>query len=211
MYFLVLKIVLSLLLIVCGFYRIQRTKEIWVWTFPVWGILDLTTMILDDFFFTSNLELFSIYFLLLTIPLLFLYSKIGNISPLKLSPFVIFPFFLILVFKLNLITTNQNLHSKYGFLNVKEYMMAVSVCCVLHIVYIFSIVLSIVKQNAVELYKLMVLFGLGIYFVGNLFYNLIEFRFIEDIKGSLQLTRYYLPIQLFVSKGLLILGLIWKE
>ncbi len=90
-------------------------------------------------------------------------------------------------------------------------MMAVSVCCVLHIVYIFSIVLSIVKQNAVELYKLIVLFGLGIYFVGNLFYNLIEFRFIEDIKGSLQLTRYYLPIQLFVSKGLLIIGLIWKE
>lgn len=168
-------------------------------------------MILDKFFFTSNLELFSIYFLLLTIPLLFLYSEIGDISVLKLSPFVIFPIVLILAFKLNLITTNQNLYSKYGFLNVREYMMAVSVCCVLHIVYVFSIVLSIVKQNSVELYKLIILFGLGIYFVGNLFYNLIEFRFIEDIKGSLQLTRYYLPIQLFVSKGLLILGLIWKE
>jgi hypothetical protein len=168
-------------------------------------------MILDEFFFTSNLELFSIYFLLLTIPLLFLYSEIGDISVLKLSPFVIFPIVLILVFKLNLINTNQNMYSKYGFLNVREYMMVVSVCCVLHIVYVFSSVLSIVKQNSVELYKLIILFGLGIYFVGNLFYNLIEFRFIEDIKESLQLTRYYLPIQLFVSKGLLILGLIWKE
>ena len=211
MYFIYLRITLSIFLIVCGFYRIHKTRQLWVLTFPIWGILDLTTMILDEFFFTSNLELFSIYFLLLTIPLLFLYSEIGDISVLKLSPFVIFPIVLILAFKLNLITTNQNLYSKYGFLNVREYMMAVSVCCVLHIVYVFSIVLSIVKQNSVELYKLIILFGLGIYFVGNLFYNLIEFRFIEDIKGSLQLTRYYLPIQLFVSKGLLILGLIWKE
>ncbi len=211
MYFLILKIILSLLLIVCGFYRVHQTKELWVLTFPIWGILDFTSMALDEFIFSSNLELFSFYFLLLTIPLLLLYNKIGNILPLKLSAFIIFPTLLVLAFYFDLIPASQNLYSKYGFLNVKEYTMAVSVCSVLHVFFIFSIIFRSVKQNSFELYKLIILFGLGVYFVGNLFYNVVEYHYIEDLKGSQLMVLYYLPIQVFVSKGLLILGLIWKE
>jgi hypothetical protein len=211
LYLLVLKIVLSLLLIVCGFYRIQRIKEIWVWTFPVWGLLDLSTLVLDEYVFSSNLELFLIYYLILTIPLAYLYYKFGKISINALLPLGLVPIVIIASFIFDLIPTNHSLYSDYGLLNVKEYKLSVAVVCLIHVVYVFHIIFNCIKIHFFELYKLIILFGLAIYFVGYSLFHIIEYYYLDNVEGFVNLGVYYITIQVIISKGLIIIGLLWKE
>ncbi len=126
--------------------------------------------------------------------------------PLGLVPIVIIASFIF-----DLIPTNHSLYSDYGLLNVKEYMLSVSVVCLIHVVYIFHIIFNCIKIHFFELYKLIILFGLAIYFVGYSLFHIIEYYYLDNVEGFVNVGVYYITIQVIISKGLIIIGLLWKE
>jgi len=174
-------------------------------------MLDLSTLVLDEYVFSSNLELFLIYYLILTMPLTYLYYKVGEIKINALFPFALVPIIVLVVFLFDLIPTSHDLYSDYSLLNVKEYMSSVAVVCIIHLLYVFYIIFNCLKIHLFELYKLIILFGLAIYFIGFSLFHIVEFYYIDNMKGYLNLGEYFIPIQVIISKGLIMIGLLWKE
>jgi len=67
------------------------------------------------------------------------------------------------------------------------------------------------KNDFVPLNLLFIVFGIMAFYMGDLIKSGLEIHFISDLYVHEKFLELFFPIRLFVSKGLIITGLLWKN
>ena len=178
------------------------------------GALGIATGILDYFVFSSNLELFVIADLVsLGFYFMFFYSLktlriSGSLLLSTLSTLIVIAF---VFFNIDWPKSDIHFYSKYGYLNTLEY-LTFSVFTGLACLIICTIVLiKMLKNDFVPLNLLFIVFGIMAVYMGDLIKSGLEIHFISDLSVHYKFLELFFPIRLFVSKGLIITGLLWKN
>ena len=178
------------------------------------GALGIATGILDYFVFSSNLELFVVADLVsLGFYFMFFYSLktlriSGSILMATLSTLIVIALFF---FNIDWPKSAIHFYSKYGYLNTLEY-LTFSVFTGLACLIICTIVLiKMLKNDFVPLNLLFIVFGIMAFYMGDLIKSGLEIHFISDLSVHYKFLELFFSIRLFVSKGLIITGLLWKN
>jgi len=178
------------------------------------GALGIATGILDYFVFSSNLELFVVADLVsLGFYFMFFYSLktlriSGSLLLATLSTLIVVAF---VFFNIDWPKSDIHFYSKYGYLNTLEYLVF-SVFAGLACLIICTIVLiKMLKNDFVPLNLLFIVFGIMAFYMGDLIKSGLEIHFISDLTVHYKFLELFFPIRLFVSKGLIITGLLWKN
>lgn len=178
------------------------------------GVLGIATGILDYFVFSSNLELFVVDDLVsLGLYFLFFYSlktlKIsGNLLLATLSTMIVIAF---VFFNIDWPKSDIHLYSNYGYLNTLEYLTFTVFAGLVCVIICTIVLIKMLKNDFVPLNLLFIVFGMMAYYVGDVIKSGLEIHFISDLYVHGKFLELFFPIRLFVSKGLIITGLLWKN
>ena len=212
--FLNIKFLFYIALIVLGYIKAVKTREREYLLFSLLGILDVCTNLLDNFIFTSNLELLIVNNLLtLGSYFAFLYF-IKNTTISKKLLFLIYGIlfiYAIILFIFDWPNTSRDLYSDYGYLNIYEYSFFcffAAVFCLTLCTYILS---KMFQNEAIHLNVIFIIFGVIIYYVGDILNFGLGIHFLIDTNVHDEFMNKFLPIRLYSSKGLIISGLLWKN
>lgn len=212
--FLNIKFLFYITLIVLGYIKAVKTREREYLLFSLLGILDVCTNLLDNFIFTSNLELLIVNNLLtLGSYFAFLYF-IKNTTISKKLLFLIYGILFIyasILFIFDWPNASGDLYSDYGYLNIYEYSFFcffAAVFCLTLCTYILS---KMFQNEAIHLNVIFIIFGVIIYYVGDILNFGLSIHFLINTNLHDEFMNTFLPIRLYASKGLIIGGLIWKN
>jgi hypothetical protein len=199
--------------IVLGYIKLLNSQERAYLVFPVLGVLDITTNALDVFVFTSNLELLLVNSIL-TIGLFFVFFtclKIPGFSNKLLFYLYLTLFaYAISLFLWDLPAASIGLYSNYGFLNTIEYTYFGLMVSLIVLVLICKIAVSVFQKDNVPLTIYFIIFGIMIYFIGDLVKFGLGRFFIEDEVIHREFLTVLIPLRFYASKFFILMGLSWK-
>ena len=200
--------------IVIGYKRSLSSGERKYMFFTLLGALGIATSMLDFFVFSSNLELFVVVDLVsLGLYFLFFYSfktiKIsGRLLLATLSTLIAIA---LVFFYIDWPKSDIYLYSKYGYLNTLEYLIffvfSGSACLIICTI----VLIKMLKNDFVPLNLFFIVFGIMAYYVGDVIQSGLAIHFISDLNVHYGFLELFLPFRLFVSKGLITTGLLWKN
>lgn len=196
-----------------GYIKLLNSQERAYLVFPILGVLDITTNALDVFVFTSNLELLLVNSIL-TIGLFFVFFtglKIPGFSNKLLFYLYLTLFaYAISLFLWDLPAASIGLYSNYGFLNTIEYTYFGLMVSLIVLVLICKIGISVFNKDNVSLSTYFMIFGIMIYFTGDLVKFGLGRYFIEETFIHSNFLDVFLPLRFYASKFFILMGLIWK-
>lgn len=200
--------------IVIGYKRSLSSGENKYLFFMLLGALGIATGILDYFVFSSNLELFVVADLVsLGFYFMFFYSLktlriSGSLLLSTLSTLIVIAF---VFFNIDWPKSDIHLYSNYGYLNTLEYLTFTVFAGLVCVIICTIVLIKMLKNDFVPLNLLFIVFGMMAYYVGDVIKSGLEIHFISDLYVHEKFLELFFPIRLFVSKGLIITGLLWKN
>ncbi len=105
----------------------------------------------------------------------------------------------------------SNLYSQYGFLNTYEYSFYSCFTAILCLLVCTFVLLKIFQKEIVKLNILFIIFGIIIYYVGELLKYGLGIYLLKNANAYNEFGDIIIPIKLYASKCLILLGLIWKK
>ena len=186
--------------IIIGYLKSFNSGERNYLLFSLLGLLGLATNLLDYFVFTSNLELFLIHDIFAIGLYLIFFSS------LKILNNTAFAFFYI-----DWPKSDITLYSKYGHLNTLEYLLFCLLAGITCLIICTALLIKIFKTDLVQLNLFFILFGIISFYIGDIIQAGLGIHFISDTNVHNIFSEILLTIRLFVSNGLIILGLLWKN
>lgn len=214
MSFLYIKFAIYLATLVLGYLKYVSSGERKYLLFSFLGIVDFSTNLLDIYVFTSNLELFIVHNLLTVGSYFVFFYFIKNIT---ISPKLLFSVYSIMLlyagilFKLDWPKASSNLYSQYGFLNTYEYSIYSCFAAVLCLLLCTFVLLKIFQNETVKLNILFIIFGIIIYYTGELLKYGLGIYLLKNANAYNDFGDIIIPIKLYASKCLILLGLTWKR
>lgn len=212
--FLNIKFLFYIALIVLGYIKSISSQERKYLLFSLLGILDICTNLLDNFIFTSNLELLIVNNLL-TLDLYFVFFYfIKNITISKKLLFSIYSILFIyasILFIFDWPKASSDLYSDYGYLNTFEYSFFCFFAAIICLTLCTFVLTKMFQNETIQSNVLIIIFGVIIYYVGDLLKFGLGIHFLNDMNVHNEFLNTFLPIRLYTSKGLIIVGLLWKN
>jgi hypothetical protein len=183
--------------------------------FPLWGVSNIVTNILNNFVLISNLELLVINHLCTSCYSILILSKLNKWSQKSLKILKIIPVFLLafvlILFIIDIPEAPKNLYSYYGYLNVWEYNYSALIMSMIITIICFITLYEQLSDNSFNIGQACLIFGLIVYFSS----DIVNFLFSVFLyKGTNQYEKFldcFFPIRLIVSYSLLYAGLLWKK
>lgn len=212
--FLNIKFLFYIAFIVLGYIKSISSQERKYLLFSLLGILDICTNLLDIFIFTSNLELLIVNNLLTLGSYFVFFYFIKNIT---ISPKLLFSVYGILLIYAGILfifdwpKASSDLYSDYGYLNTFEYSFFCFFAAIICLTFCTFILTKIFQDETFRLNLLLIIFGIITYYVGDILKFGLGIHFLNDINVHNEFLNTFLPIRLYASKGLIIVGLIWKN
>jgi hypothetical protein len=190
------------------------TKEGFYLLFPLLGVLDIGTNVLDYFLFTSNLELLLVNsVILLGIYFLFIHA-LGHFLISKKILIALYGSLLVFATSLfcwDIPESNPEFYSDYGFLNTIEYIQFELTVSVVGLI-VFSIVsVKIFHIDDIPLSIYFILFGVLIYYISDLVEFGLGTYFLENTQIHSDFLDVFIPVRFYTSKIFILLGLVWKN
>ena len=200
--------------IIVGYLKSYYSRERNYLIFSALGLLGLATNVLDFFVFSSNLELFLIYDLLVIGLYLkfFMSFKTLNIKDSFLFvPLTCLILLAFVFFYFDWPKSDISLYSKYRYLNTLEYLFFCLFSGLTCLVICTILLIKLFKTELVQLKLLFILFGIISFYIGDIIQAGLGIYFISDTNVHFVFTEVFLTIRLIASNGLIILGLLWKN
>lgn len=214
MTFEIAKFLIYTALVILGYRRFTFTKERKYLLIGFLGALYFATNLLDEFVFTSNLELLAISDII-TVGITFLiFHDIKQISISKSilwMPYIILVFYAIALFRFNWTKTDNDLLSNYGYLNTSEYSSFSFLSAILCLIVSTYIMIKTLQISEPPLNLIFIVFGIILFHVGSfLQFGLGEY-FFDDLSTHYKFLEMLIPVRLFTSRTFILLGIIWKN
>lgn len=103
------------------------------------------------------------------------------------------------------------LYSKYGHLNTLEYLLFCLLSGLICLIICTTLLIKIFKTDVVQLNLIFILFGIITFYFGDIIQAGLGIHFLSNTDVHNNFSEILLTIRLFVSNGLIILGLLWKN
>lgn len=200
--------------IIIGYLKSFNSGERNYLLFSLLGLLGLATNLLDYFVFTSNLELFLIHDIFAIGLYLIFFSSLKILNNTALFLFAPLSTLIITAFAFFYIDwpkSDITLYSKYGHLNTLEYLLFCLLAGITCLIICTALLIKIFKTDLVQLNLFFILFGIISFYIGDIIQAGLGIHFISDTNVHNIFSEILLTIRLFVSNGLIILGLLWKN
>ncbi len=192
----------------------MSTREGKYLLFPLLGILDICTNLLDKFVFISNLELL-LFNNFLSIGLYFIFfNLIKNINisrKLLVSFYCILLIYAGILFSFDCPSSTSELYSKYGYLNYYEYSLFCLLSSFICITFCTLTLVKLFQNQKVTFNIIFIIFGIIIYYIGDIIKFGLGIQFLQDSQAHKEFMIAFLPIKLYTSRVFILLGLIWKN
>lgn len=200
--------------IVLGYIKSLKSQERVYLVFPLLGVVDIATNALDVFVFKSNLELLLVNSIL-TLGLFFLFFNRIEI-PIFSHKVWFYLYLTLLVYAVSLFlwdfpAASYDLYSNYGFLNTLEYTYFGLILSLIVLVLICKIGISVFNKDNLPLSIYFIIFGIMMYYVGDLVKFGLGRFFIGEIFIHSNFLDLFLPLRFYASKFFILTGLIWKD
>ncbi len=199
---------------ILGYIKSLSSGERKYLLFSLLGLLGFVTNLLDYFVFSSNLELYLVNDLVsLGLYFIFFFS----IKNLKVtSSFIFIPLtalsiIALLFFNFDWPKSNINLYSNYGYLNTLEYLLFSFFASLTSLTICTIVLIKMFTTNLLRLNLIFLLFGILSFYLGDIIQSGLGIYFISDTNIHFKFSEIFLTIRLFVSNGLIIFGLLWKN
>lgn len=209
-----LKFLFYIAFIFLGYRRFAISRERKYLIFSLLGLLDLLTNLLDQFVFTSNLELLLVNNLI-TLGLFFVFFY--QIKNVKIPKHIIFVVYVtIVLYAATMIFMDfpkaaDHLYSDYGYLNTIEFSNFSVISAVICLALCTKVIVGIIKNESSQLNIIFITFGVIFYYIGDLFSFGLGTHFLKDHNAHLEFLKTLLPMRLYTTKCFILMGLIWKN
>lgn len=209
-----LKFLFYIAFIFLGYRRFAISRERKYLIFSLLGLLDLLTNLLDQFVFTSNLELLLVNNLI-TLGLFFMFFY--QIKNVKIPERIIFVVYVTIVFYAASIIfmdcpkAADHLYSDYGYLNTIEFSNFSIISAVICLALCTKVIVGIIKSESSQFNIIFITFGIIFYYIGDLFSFGLGTHFLNDYNAHFEFLKTLLPMRLFTTKCFILMGLIWKN
>lgn len=214
MHFFGLKFLLYIALIFLGYRRLAISKERKYLIFPLFGLLNIVTDLLDQFVFTSNLELLLVSNLI-TLGLFFIFfCQIKNVKISKnitLIVFITIALYATILFFVDWPNAADHLYSDYGYLNTLEFSNFSILSAVICLALCTKVIVGIMKSESSQFNILFITFGVIFYYIGDLFSFGLGTHFLNDHIAHFEFLQTLLPMRLYTTKCFILMGLLWKN
>lgn len=214
MTFFSLKYLFYIAFIFLGYRRFAISTEKKYLIFSLLGLLDIATNLLDQFVFTSNLELLIVNNLI-TLGLFFTFFY--QIKNVKFPTHIIFVFYVtIAMYAATIIYMDwpkaaDHLYSDYGYLNTIEFSNFSVISAVICLVLCTKVIVGIIQNESSQLNIIFITFGVIFYYIGDLLSFGLGTHFLKDHNTHYEFLKTLLPMRLYTTKCFILMGLIWKN
>lgn len=178
------------------------------------GLLDTVTNLLDNFIFTSNIELLAMNDVITLGVTFLIFLDIQQITISKTllwMPFVGLFLFAVVLFLVDWSNTRSDLMSDYGFLNTYEYLSIGFFSAIIGFVVSTYILIKTLQVSEPPINLIFIIFGIILNNLGSFIeFGLGDYLF-NDTSTHLAFLTTLIPVKLITSKSFIILGITWKN
>jgi len=210
-----IKLIVYWIFVFLGIYKSNNTGSKWYLLLSIWGLIDFITNILIRYYFTSNLEILVLNNLLTTIVFLVLSTQILKVDSklnflVKVASLFLF-ILMVFVFYFDVFQAEPYLYSDYGYLNTIEYSQFHFTSSIIGLIFGVVALVRFLMFQENNISVLLLIFG----FLSLFLSELIKFSLNTYLLPDLTLHKKYFELCIyngfFISKGLIIAGLLWKN
>lgn len=182
--------------------------------FPLLGLLNIVTDLLDQIVFTSNLELLLVSNLI-TLGLFFIFfCQIKNVKIPKniiLTVFITLVLYAATIFFIDWPKAAVHLYTDYGYLNTIEFSNFSVISAVICLALCTKVIVGIITNESSQLDIIFITFGVIFYYIGDLFSFGLGTYFLKDHNAHYEFFKALLPMRLYTTKCFILMGLLWKN